>query len=252
MRMWLPGRVAEARVDAVGALLRLLGELDAARAAARRSVAWQSSVSRNTVPANPFPISSPDLLGGRVVHHRRPGIGISTIATSSWSGGADGQPAEVAHLGERDVDAHLHAELFRVERERLVLVVDPQLGRGDPRSSAPCPSTCGRGTNATGARAAASSRNVRCCGRPYARSDAGRDERVLGRRRERGAVGGGGTPNVRVKLDRERADARRGRPRSRCRRPRGRSCAASRPRARAGASAGRSAATRRRRGGTRG
>jgi hypothetical protein len=40
------------------------------------------------------------------------------------SGRADGQPAEVAHLGEPGVDPHFHAELLRVELERLFLVTD--------------------------------------------------------------------------------------------------------------------------------
>ena len=44
---------------------------------------------------------------------------------------ADGQPAEVAHLGQRDVDAHLHADLLGVELERLLLVVHPELSVGD-------------------------------------------------------------------------------------------------------------------------
>jgi len=41
------------------------------------------------------------------------------------AGGADGEPAEVTHLGQRHVGADLHAELLGVEGEGLVPVVDP-------------------------------------------------------------------------------------------------------------------------------
>src|SRR5262249_60939205 len=47
------------------------------------------------------------------------------------AGRPDRQPAEVAHLGHGDVLADLHAELVRVEGERLVLVVDPHVDVGE-------------------------------------------------------------------------------------------------------------------------
>ena len=72
-----------------------------------------------------------DLLGGVGVHHRRPGDRHQHDRDVGLAGRADGEPAEVAQLRDGDVGADLHPELLGVERERLVLVVDPQLGGGE-------------------------------------------------------------------------------------------------------------------------
>ena len=79
------------------------------------------------MPAKPLAIRLAHLLGGLGVHHRRAGDGHQHDRDVGLAGGPDGEPAEVAHLGQRDVGAHLHAELLGVEGERLVLVVHPQL-----------------------------------------------------------------------------------------------------------------------------
>jgi hypothetical protein len=72
-----------------------------------------------------------DLLGGAVVHHRRAGDGHQRHGEVLLADRPDGEPAEVAQLGHRHVRPHLPTELLRVEGERLVLVVDPQLRVGD-------------------------------------------------------------------------------------------------------------------------
>ena len=89
------------------------------------------------MPAKPLAIRLAHLLGGLVVHHRRAGDRHQHDRDVVLAGRADGEPAEVAQLGQRDVGADLHAELLGVEGERLVLVVDPQLGVGDPDHRGP-------------------------------------------------------------------------------------------------------------------
>src|SRR6058998_3104395 len=56
-----------------------------------------------------------------------PELGNFRWLTVGVPGQPDGQPAEVAQLGHGDVVAELEAEFLGVERERLVLVVDPDL-----------------------------------------------------------------------------------------------------------------------------
>ena len=68
-----------------------------------------------------------DLLACGVVHHRRSRDRHQRDRDLGLARGADGEPAEVAELGHRDVGSQLHADLLRVEGECLVLVVDPEL-----------------------------------------------------------------------------------------------------------------------------
>ena len=113
------------------------------RPRARRRRPCSRRSSRNTVPAKPLAISSricssvsSSITGGagdRHQHDRHVGL----------AGGPDRQPAEVAELRQGDVGAHLHAEFLGVEGERLVLVVDPQLGVAILIMCAP-PRSCGR------------------------------------------------------------------------------------------------------------
>ncbi len=125
------------------------------------------------------------------------------------------------------VFADLEAELLGVEGEGLVLVENPNLRGGDLH-----------GTASYSWLAPLSSRNVRCCGRPYTRTT------QLGTIAQ-AAAGGciarysveGGVEHA-LEAGRERADAGRGRRRSRSRRSTGRCCAAARRRARADGSAG--------------
>ena len=72
-----------------------------------------------------------DLLDRLGLEHGRAGDGHQHDGEVGLAGRADGEPAEVAQLGHRHVGADLPAELLGVERERLVLVVDPDLGVGD-------------------------------------------------------------------------------------------------------------------------
>jgi len=65
-----------------------------------------------------------------LVEHRRAGHGHQRQRDVVLAGNADRQPAEVAHLGNGDVLAHLHPQLVRVEGERLLLVVHPDVHIG--------------------------------------------------------------------------------------------------------------------------
>ena len=119
-------RVVEARVDAVGALLGLLGELDAARLellVVRAHVVGGEEERAGEALGGEVE----DLLARLVVEHRLAGDGHQHDGEVGWLGGADGEPAEVAHLGHGDVGADLPAQLLGVEGERLVLVVNPHL-----------------------------------------------------------------------------------------------------------------------------
>ena len=84
---------------------------------------------------------------------------------------ADGQPAEVAHLGDGDVLADLEADLVGPEGERLVLVVHPELGGADADHGVlRGGSVVRRCVEHTEARQPASSSIVLFTGRPYALS----------------------------------------------------------------------------------
>ena len=119
-------RVVEARVDAVGALLGLLGELDAARLellVVRAHVVGGEEERAGEALGREVE----DLLARLVVEHRLAGDGHQHDGEVGLARGADGEPAEVAHLGHGDVGADLPAQLLGVEGERLVLVVNPHL-----------------------------------------------------------------------------------------------------------------------------
>ena len=68
-----------------------------------------------------------ELLARLLVEHGRAGHGHQRDRDVGLAGQADREPAEVAHLGDGDVLADLHAELLGVEGEGLVLVVDPDV-----------------------------------------------------------------------------------------------------------------------------
>src|SRR5215207_7959003 len=124
------GRVAERRVDPVRPLLGLLDELDAA--ALELLVGSAAVVGRQEDrPGGALRRQALDLLGGLRLEHRRARDRHQHDRDVRLPRRPDAEPAEVAHLGDGDVAAHLHAELLRIEVERLVLVVDPQLGVGD-------------------------------------------------------------------------------------------------------------------------
>ena len=116
-------RVVEAGVDPVRALLGLLGELDAA--------GLELLVGRTAVlggeedgAGEPLGGEVEDLLAGAGLHHRLAGHGHQHDGEVLLAGRADAEPAEVAHLGHRDVGADLPAEALSC-RSRA-----PRPGRG--------------------------------------------------------------------------------------------------------------------------
>src|SRR5207253_3240562 len=121
------GRIAEAGVDAVRLLRRLLCELHSAllellirgAAVVRREEQAAGGALRH---------QRLDLVARLLVEHGRAG-NRHQRDRDVLAGHADGEPAEVAELGNGDVLPELHAELLGVEGERLVLVVDPDLRR---------------------------------------------------------------------------------------------------------------------------
>src|SRR5436190_70349 len=124
----VPGRVAKAGVDSVGTLLRVLGELDAPAlellVVRAHVVGGEEHRAREPLGHEPL-----DLLGRLGVHHRRPGDGHQHDRDIGLASGTDCQPAEVAQLAYRDVGPDLHPQLLRIEVERLVLVVHPEVAR---------------------------------------------------------------------------------------------------------------------------
>ncbi len=229
---------------AVGALLGRLDELHAS--GLELLVGGAAVVGREEDrPREALGHHGSDLVGGVGVHHRRARDRHQHDRDVRLPRRTDRQPAEAAQLRQRHVHAHLPAELLGVERERLVLVVHPQLGVGDPDHVLLLFRWNRRSPARLDARAVAVFSKRAVLRAPERAQDAGRNQRVLGRRREcpRGrrsgsAVGAG-------EAGRERADALQPDRRGRCRRRSGRSSAASPPRARGGASAGRRAGTRR-------
>src|SRR5262245_8307915 len=118
------GRVAEARVDAVGALLGSLRELDTA--ALQLLVVATNVVGRQEDgPSEALRHQVLHLAGGLLVHHRLARNGHQHDRKVLLPRRADREPAEVVELRQRYVRANLHAELVGVEGERLVLVMNP-------------------------------------------------------------------------------------------------------------------------------
>src|SRR5919198_625321 len=122
----VPGDVAEAGVDAVRLLRRLLGEFDAAalqlfvgllRVVGREEEATRRSLRQQIL----------NLPAGFLLEHGRPRDRHQRDRHVVLTPHADAEPAEVAHLRDGDVLAQFHPELLGVERERFVLVVDPHL-----------------------------------------------------------------------------------------------------------------------------
>src|SRR3954470_10490189 len=125
-RLDQPRRVArgvtERGVDAVGPLCRLLGELDSA--ALELLVGGLAVVGAEEDPAGSA--LGDDLLelgGGVGVEHRRARDLDERQRDVGLTGRPDGEPAEAAELGHRDVVTDLESDLVGVERKRLVLVV---------------------------------------------------------------------------------------------------------------------------------
>src|SRR5262245_38100280 len=118
------GRVAEARVDAVGALFGSLGELHTA--APQLLVVATDVVGRQEDgPGEALRHQVLHLAGGLLVHHRLARDGHQhdrEVLLPRW---AHREPAEVAELRQRYIRANLHAELLGVEGERLILVMNP-------------------------------------------------------------------------------------------------------------------------------
>src|SRR3954454_16232455 len=106
-----------------------------------------------------------------------PGIAIRLIPMSSWPGGPTTSQRKSPHLREGHVGLDLHAELLRVEGERLVLIVDPELRAVD----------FDHATKLVGDQRAVFSK--RAVFRPRVQAhDAGRHAGVVGGRGERVAV----------------------------------------------------------------
>src|SRR5690348_9783770 len=119
------GGVAESCVHAVRLVGGLLRELDAARR--ELLVAGPAVLGREEEPArSALGQQVEDLLPRLVVEDRRAGNG-HQHDRNVLAGHTDGEPAEVPHLRHGRVLADLEAELVRVEGERLVLVVHPDL-----------------------------------------------------------------------------------------------------------------------------
>src|SRR3954449_1506963 len=111
-------RVAEAAVDSVGPLLGRLVELDAA-GLERLVIAVDVVGGEEDGPGGALGHEGAHLLGGLVVEDGRAGDGHEHDRDVLLAGRADGEPAEVADLGQGHVGADLHAELLRVEGEGL-------------------------------------------------------------------------------------------------------------------------------------
>ena len=90
-----------------------------------------SSVWKNSPPEAPFATRSCELGGRLGLEDGRAGNGHQDDGDVRLADRADREPAEVAHLGHGHVVAKLHAELLRVELERLVLVVHPLVDGGE-------------------------------------------------------------------------------------------------------------------------
>ena len=118
-------RVAQAAVDAVEVLGRLLGELDALGLELLVGAAAVVGGEPGGEAGRALGDEVADLRGGRVVHGGRAGPLEQDLAVGV-AGDADGQPA---HEAEVDVGADLEAELADVEVERLVLVEDEDARR---------------------------------------------------------------------------------------------------------------------------
>ena len=96
------------------------------------------------MPAKPFPIRSATCSAVSASITGGPGIAIRTMAIL-LAGRADGQPAEVAHLGQGDVGAHLHAQLLVQKASAsswswtqscavaILIIVPPWFGRSGRR-----------------------------------------------------------------------------------------------------------------------
>src|SRR5215212_1295936 len=111
-------RVAQAAVDAVEALGRLVGELDALGLELLVGLAQVVGPQAEREARRALGDELADLLGRRVVVGRGPGALEEDLAIGI-AGRADGQPAHEAHV---DVGADLEAELADVEVQGLVLV----------------------------------------------------------------------------------------------------------------------------------
>ena len=122
-------RVAETDVDAVGLLLRLPLELDAAVlelfVARLHVVSREEEAARGSLRQHLL-----HLRLGVGVEHGRAGNG-QQRQPDVLPRQADREPAEVAHLGHGHVLAELESQLVGVEGEGFVLIVDPHTDVGD-------------------------------------------------------------------------------------------------------------------------
>src|SRR5439155_4726972 len=121
-------------------------------------------------------------------------------------GHADGEPAEVAHLGDGDVVSELQPELLRVEGKRLVLVVNPDLDVRQLLQHVLLLSRQCRAATLAGALEVVFSKTAGLRPGPGLQ-DARRDPRAVRRRRMGGSVRRGGEAERASEARRERTDA---------------------------------------------
>src|SRR5579862_5689317 len=117
-------RVAQAAVDPVAVIGRLLRELDALGAEPLVRGEAVVGAEHHDDPGGALRDEISNLLGGLLVHHRR-ARDVEHDLGERLAGDADGQPAEAA-TGVIGLD--LQFELPDVEVERLLVIEDPDVG----------------------------------------------------------------------------------------------------------------------------
>jgi hypothetical protein len=120
-------RVAEAEVDAVAAILRVLGDLHTLRLQLGVGLVGVVAGEEKVTAGGALADRLAHLLGGVLAHRRRPRL-LEQDGAVGLAGQVHGQPA---HGSEVHVGLDLEPELPDVEVERLVLVGHVDLGDGD-------------------------------------------------------------------------------------------------------------------------
>ena len=206
MRKLVPRRVAEPRVDAVGLLARLLRELDTAclqlLVAGLHVVGGEEEAARGALGQQ-----AEDLLACLVVEHGRPGHGHERDRDVGCPGTPTLSQRKLPSSGTVTSVAELHSELLRVEGERLVLVVHPDLRVCELLQHVVLLWSRIVGGDVSRARERLSSRKLLRVRAGVRLQHARRDANPRGRGRVRGPVGGGGDPERAAEARGERPDA---------------------------------------------